>query len=387
MMNQTPEHGLPATPDATGGDSPAKRRRLNPGPSSPTREARVVLNDDPAREDQRLLANTQLQALDVDAEVDGDNHPEIDLGLWYKLACRPYLLNFASKVPSYEVKRITQDAEAHQNWIKDDLLRTGRALLTLEFDARRLIQEQEQWRMAKGGLRNKLRNIFSKKSARQHDAPRGQQSRDDTGSVLSDGSGGSWGTANSKSSQTSESAMNDVEQSYTLLLRVIGQVCEKLAPSSILFGVVNLETKDLETAVRRLEDSLKVHQDNVREIGFSDVGLALTKCHQRFEEGVLRKLEENKLRYRRNRYNKRVKIGDERVRRIEEHTAMLKIIADIGRQIDEIMAQGKTVFDEFCDKSLLFMDDIVHSAAQATSCRVDDVLYNDVLVKRRFPME
>jgi hypothetical protein len=75
------------------------------------------------------------------------------------------------------------------------------------------------------------------------------------------------------------------------------------------------------------------------------------------------------------------------VRRIEEYTAMIKMVTDIGRQIDEIMAHGKTVFDEFCSKSLLFMDSIVHSAAQATNCRVDDVVHNNILVKRKFSEE
>lgn len=275
MIDQTsPEYGLLATPDAISGeDGPAGPLRLLPEPRRPTKEARIVLHDALTGEDQNLLADVRLQALDVHAEVDyRDSRPEIDLGLWYKHACRPYLINFAAKVPSYEVKRITQDAEEHRNWIKDDLLRTGRLLLTLEFDESILIQEQEQWRMEKSGLRRKLLDMFSLKRVRQHDAPREQKSRDDTGSVLSDGSGASLETTISKSSQTSESAMNDVEQSYAQLLRTLEEVRQKLAPTSIIFGVVDLETRNLETAVRSLEDTLKVHQDNAREIGFSKCG-------------------------------------------------------------------------------------------------------------------
>jgi hypothetical protein len=257
MIDQaSSEYGLLATPDAiSGGDSPAGPLQLLPEPRSPTKQARIVFHDAPTGEDQDLLADVRLQALDVHAEVDyRDNHPEIDLGLWYKHACRPYLINFAAKVPSYEVKRITQYAEEHRNWIKDDLLRTGRLLFTLEFDESRLIQEQEQLRIERSGLRRK---------------PREQKSRDDTGSVLSDGSGTSLETTISKSSQTSESAMNDVEQSYAQLLRTLEEVRQKLAPTSIIFGVVDLETRTLETVVRSLEDTLKVHQDNAREIGFS----------------------------------------------------------------------------------------------------------------------
>jgi hypothetical protein len=54
------------------------------------------------------------------------------------------------------------------------------------------------------------------------------------------------------------------------------------------------------------------------------------------------------------------------------------------KQIDKIMVQGKTVFDEFYNQSLLFMDDVVHSVAQETNYKVNDVGDNNVLMKWKF---
>lgn len=70
-----------------------------------------------------------------------------------------------------------------------------------------------------------------------------------------------------------------------------------------------------------------------------------------------------------------------------EFIAIVKIVSDTEREIDEIMAQGQTVFDEFYDKSLLLMDDIVHSVAEETNYKVNDVVEGNILVKRRFMKE
>ncbi|KAM0519002.1 hypothetical protein ACHAPE_003993 [Trichoderma viride] len=253
MTDRAPlEHtcSLQAPPDTTSGEggprepqrllpeppSPREPQRLLPEPPSPTREIRIVLHDASAVKIQEPLADVRLEALDIRADADyKDDAPAIDLGLWYRHACRPYLVKFATGQPSYEVKQITQDAEELRNWIKEDLLRTGRALFTLEFDEIKRINVQEQRRMAKVGLRKKLFHMIFKKRVRQHDTPQGQQSLNETGSVRSDGSGSSWDSANSNSSQTSESAMDDTEQSCAQLLRYIEDARLRIDMASLGF--------------------------------------------------------------------------------------------------------------------------------------------------------
>jgi hypothetical protein len=149
------------------------------------------------------------------------------------------------------------------------LLRTGRALLTLEFDGRKHIKVQKNQRMAKVRPRRRLFRIIFKKRVRQHVTPQGQNSLDDMGSVRSDESGSSWDTANSNSSQTSESVMNDTEQSCAQLLRHIEETRLEIERAFRRFVTRTREFKDLQNALQKLEDSLKVHQGNAREIGFS----------------------------------------------------------------------------------------------------------------------
>lgn len=282
MIGQaSPENicSLQAPPDTTSGEGgPREPQRLLLEPLDPTREVRVVLHDAPAVGNQEPLADVLLEALDIRADADyEDEPPAIDLGLWYKHACRPYLINIVTGQPSYEVKRIAQNAEELRNWIKDDLLRTGRALLTLEFDGRKHIKVQKNQRMAKVRPRRRLFRIIFKKRVRQHVTPQGQNSLDDMGSVRSDESGSSWDTANSNSwdiansnsSQTSESVMNDTEQSCAQLLRHIEETRLEIERAFRRFVTRTREFKDLQNALQKLEDSLKVHQGNAREIGFS----------------------------------------------------------------------------------------------------------------------
>ncbi|PON29026.1 hypothetical protein TGAM01_v202134 [Trichoderma gamsii] len=277
MIGQAPpEHtcSLQAPPDTTSGEGgPREHQRLLPEPQNPIREVRFLLHNAPAVKRQESLANVQLEALDIRADADyEDDSPAIDLSLWYRHACRPYLVNFTTGQLSYEVERITQDAEELRNWIKEDLLRTGRALFTLEFDESKRIKVQEQQRVAKFGLRRRLFHMIFKKRVRQHDTLQGQQSLDETGSVRSDESGSSWDTANSNSSQTSESAMNDTEQSCAQLLRDVEEARLQIPKDLAVLVLWKQEIKDLQNALQKLEDSLKMHQGNARQIGFSKSG-------------------------------------------------------------------------------------------------------------------
>lgn len=222
---------------------------------------------------QEPLADVLLEALDIRADADYKNDlPAIDLSLWYRHSCRPYLVNFATGQPSYQVKRITQNAEELRNWIKEDLLRTRRALYTLEFDESKRMKVQEQWRMAKLGLRRRFLHMIFKERVRRHDTPQGQQSLDEAGSVRSDESGSSWDTVKSNSSQTYVSAINDAEQSCAQLLRDIEEARLQFERGLSRFEARIQEIEDLRNAFQELEDSLKVHQGNTREIGFSKLG-------------------------------------------------------------------------------------------------------------------
>lgn len=268
-----PRQSLPKTPDATSGeDNPKKPLRLSSEAPNPTQETHNLSHNAPAGVDQDSLTNVQLQAVQVHAKVDnGDENTKVDLDLWHKHACRSYLIKLTTGQPSYEIMRIIENPEEHKAWIKDDLLRTRRALLTLEFDESKRIKVQQQRRMAKVGLRRRLLDRIFRKRVRKHDAPQGQQSHDDTGSVRSDGSDSSWDTANSNSSQTSDSAMNDAEQSCAQLLRIAEDFYQQQFDSNSRMHLDwRQNTNSLAATLRRLEASLKVHKDNASEIGFSN---------------------------------------------------------------------------------------------------------------------
>jgi hypothetical protein len=63
--------------------------------------------------------------------------------------------------------------------------------------------------------------------------------------------------------------MNDAEQSCAQFLRTLGETHQmfKLIPRK--FRRENKRLASLKAASNQLEDSLKVHQDNARVIGFS----------------------------------------------------------------------------------------------------------------------
>ncbi|KAL7918446.1 hypothetical protein ACQKWADRAFT_304058 [Trichoderma austrokoningii] len=378
MIDRASQQSLPTTPDATTEESPAESQQLSSEVLSP-QETHDVLHNAPTGQDQDSLTNVQLQALDVHARDDN-----IDLDLWHRHACYPYLVKLVAGQPTYEISRITQNAEEHRNWIKDDLIRTGRALLTLEFDESKRIKAQQQRRMAKTGLRRRLLDKFFIRRVRQYNASQGQPSLDDGGSVRSDGSDSSWDTANSNSSQTSESALNDVEQGCAQLLRVFEDVHQRIGPSPGR-GIIQEfrpQAGDLESALKRLEHSLKVHQINAREIGFSNVGLVLNECCENAETDMFKILPEIGIRRRRRKNRKEMDSGRE-----DNYSAMEKIVTETEKRVDAIMAQGKAVFDEFYGKSLLFMDDVVRSAAQEANYNVIDVVEDKTLLKRRFLRE
>lgn len=113
-----------------------------------------------------------------------------------------------------------------------------------------------------------------------------------------------------------------------------------------------------------------------------DIGLALNNCHQNFEIETVDKLRtfENKSK------DSKQKILST-MSHMREVLAITNRVSGTEREIDEIMAQGETVFNEFYDKSLLLMDDIVHSVAEETNYKINDVIEGNILVKKRFMKE
>lgn len=104
-----------------------------------------------------------------------------------------------------------------------------------------------------------------------------------------------------------------------------------------------------------------------------DVGLALNECYYILETEMRSHFPREGV--------------SERAARDFRNVAAADKVKNVEGQIDEVMARGKRVFDEFYGESLLFMDNIVRSVAQETSYKVNDVVENNTLFVRRFVRE